>query len=109
MYPHHLEGSDKSSSPLLMGMKIPATNRADQCRVYRQHQGSASSVQPRNELIMRRWGDNKASQGSGVGSLSWTFATETAFLCMYVLRHKETTEELKSVCRAGVKGLDVGN
>lgn len=77
-----LEGSDKSRNVLPMGMKIPAEeNRAGQCRVYRQHQGSASTDQPRNELITSRWMENKVSERSGVG-LSWTFAHSKEFLCI---------------------------
>lgn len=75
-----LEGSDKSRNLLLMGMKSWAEeDRAGQCRVYRQHQGSASTHRPRNELITESWRDNKVSERSGVG-LSWTFAYNKEFL-----------------------------
>lgn len=82
-YPQDLEGSDKSRNPLHMGMKISAEeNRAGQCRVYRQRQGSASTALPRNELITWRWRDDGVSEGSGVGSLSWTLADDKGFLCI---------------------------
>lgn len=109
-YPQDLEGSDKSRNPLHMGMKISAEeNRAGQCRAYRQHQGSASTAQPRNELITWRWRDNGVSEGSGVGSLSWTLADDRVFMHPEVWRHERMTEELKSVYCAGVTGLEGSN
>lgn len=78
-----LEGLGKTSRNLAPH-EDEDLGRRKRCRVYRQHQGSASTELPRNELIASSWRHNKVSERSGV-SLSWTFARNKEL--SYILKY----------------------